>query len=356
MNAGFVQAEQKKNQTEYRKMKELEDVYNLVREGKISVDDGARKLMEIVYRNKAWFGLYALDMDELHDFLLEQFGKFKRLFVIFDEKIGSFPSFVYGGIAHGLKSWRKMKSRKNFDELAIDSLQSLAYEESLCNYGTPEDAYFCECQSEIPDMGDLNSVAVKKDVDYGMCRRGERTSVTENAERRILKLRKIAVLVLTLKCCNSVDESMIEKAAAVSGKSVEDVRSLVDEARKCTEIKVKRWNSILRTRDKAFLYKRRFHLESEALDKSSLLCSVVSQKALVQDRVWEEKNGLLSEPKKLEPSNMAVGRILGITDRKVKYIMDSASKNMDTLSLSRYYGRHETLFGKRKSEQKAGNE
>lgn len=331
-------------------MKNLEKLPKEVSEGKISVDKAALKIMETIYKNRLWFGLKKLQEDQLHDFMLFYFDRSKTVFEIYKPELGSFSSFLYGNINNALLAWTRQFQRQNIDEQSIQLLQDIVYEESAYTYEQMEPPVVCEVtDKEMVYSEKILSSPENADATYSF-NRGRTFSAQKNVE-----LRKEACLVLLLKSCFSVNDTMIEKVANISGRSFDELKELVEKARGSLKSKIKRINKIERARDNSFYFKRKYCAEKEFSDVGTEFCKLINTKLSRADKIWKEKNSKLNAEGLKVPSNVTIGKLLGMSDRHVKYIILNATKNMDNISLKSYYEDHENIFSKRKFEQKTGD-
>lgn len=336
-------------------MKNLEKLADMVVKGKVSVDRAALQIMETVYRNKNWFGLKKLHGDRLHDFMLFYYERSKQVFRVYDPTQGPFTSYLYVNINNALMAWLKIQQKSQYEEKSLEMLQDMTYEESVCSYQEMEESAVMEISgSEIPAVTKLLSGPGKQDASYSYSR-GRKLRTESLEDSRDEKLRKEACLILALKSCKAIGRKMIEKSAAACGKSVQEVERLVEEAKESMDSKNDRITTLEKSRDNFFFYKRKYLAEMEGSDRNSDAERILIEKIDRADEAWKNKNRQLKSESLRVPSNVTVGKLLGMSDRHVRYVIKLAAKNMDNISLKSYYGKHENLFGKRKPEQEEGN-
>ncbi|MBQ1833178.1 MAG: hypothetical protein II114_05320 [Treponema sp.] len=336
-------------------MKKIEKLPKLVGEGKMSPDKAALEIMEAVYKNRSYFGLKKLQEDQLHDFMLFYYEKSKTVFQLYKSGLGSFTSFLYRHVGNALLSWTRDTQQKAYEEQSLNPLQDMVYEESAYTYGSMEPPEVCGItKDEIPPIKKILEFSEKQEISYSFMR-GRKFKAEELQLKKTRILRKEACLVLLLKSCAFINDSMIEKTAAICGKTFDEIKRLVEEAKKTIKSKKHRIRKLEKARDNFFYFKRRYSAEMENTDTGSESSLIISSKIKRAEDGWKTKNEQLHSENLRMPSNVSIGKLLGISDRHVRYVIRAASKNMDNISLKSYYGIYENLLGKRKSEQKAGN-
>ena len=336
-------------------MKNLEKLAQQVSDGTLSVDKASLQIMETVYKNRKWFGLKKLQGDDLHDFMLFYYERSKAVFSFYKPELGSFENFLYVNINNALLAWYKTRAKRSCEESTLSMMDDIFYEESVKSYEKMDPASVCAAMdNDIPSINRILEMRKKDEKSYSM-RRGRKIRNSRAGFAKTENLRKEACLVLLLKSCSFVSDSMIENAAAVCGKSFGEIKKLVEEAKRSIKSKKNRISRLEKTRDNFFYYKRKFTAEMERADVGSDTSMEIGAKIEKADAAWRIKNEQLHSENLRVPSNVTIGRLLGISDRHVRYVINQAQKNMDNITLKSYYVKYEDLLGKRKQEQKEGD-
>ncbi len=332
-------------------MKSLEKIPQLVKDGNMSLDQAAVQIMEHIYKNRSWFGLKKMKDDNLHDFLLFYYERSKQIFDLYKPELGSFTSFLYGNINNALLAWSKLIQKKAYDEHGLELLSDVVYEESVCTYSQMEPPEVCQsANGDAPPIQKVIELTKQEERRYSFDR-GRKFRIAEMHDLKKKELRKEACLVLLLKSCSFATDSLIEKTAAVCERSVKDIKKLVEKARNSMKAKNIRISKLEKARDNFFYFKRKYFAELESSDVNTEFCRIIGNKIVKADQAWKDKNRQLKSETLRVPSNVTIGKLLGMSDRHVRYIINQASKNMDNISLKSYYGQYENIFGKRKFKQ-----
>lgn len=337
-------------------MKNLEKIPQLVEEGKMTRDQASLQIMETVYKNKAWFGLKKLKSDQLHDFMLFYYDKSRTILDNYDKEKGSFANFLYANVNNHFLVWGRLIHKKEVDEQTFEPVKDIVYEESLESYAKIS-------QPRIPEVHEIGKDEIKyiqnilhnkeyEEKPYTMNRRSRRLTEQKKNEQEI---QKRTCLVLLLKSCAFVDDKLIEKVSTFCQMSYDEIKSLVDQARDSLKAKKGRFIKIEQARDNYFYFKRKYFAEMMDGDYNTEFCSIINQKIVKMDKAWKDKNTILHSQSLMVPTNIAIGRILGLSDKQVRLILNMVPKNIDENQLSQYYRGYEDIFGKRKSEQETRN-
>lgn len=316
---------------------EIEQVAQKVNEGLLTPEQGARILMEIVYRHKALFGLKQLDEDQIIDFLIYQHPKLIKIFSIYNKSFGTFSSFLQGSVRGTYITWKKRMARRNALVGSITVSDEIAYEEAQSQYLLPEE-----------------EVIHKLDESKGLCASYEqeqkplfrypdgslpfhlKNPLLEKA--RIDSLRKNAILILALKSSYYLDEPLLEKVSSATGYSVESLKLVRDELNKTLKNKINRRNACITCRNNSYYFHRKYLLESYRLNHDSSWAEFINTKYEKQTKTWIDKNRRLARKEyTVSATNRAVGKILGMDPRHIFYVIRQAKENMDIISLKEYH-------------------
>lgn len=339
---------------------DCQKVVDQVLSGQLSLEEGANALFEHVYKNKLWYGLGRLSEDSLHDFLVYFSPKFKKIITAYKKQNGFFEPLLFAGITTGLRIWKRGLAQKITRDNCLSFMARLDYEEDELKYNRSENLYVCdEKEGERLSLEQIKSVKKNyKTVSYKNFRRkayrGLEYVFFSDKSKKILQR---TCHVLALKSAYYIDDELLEKVSIitdVSYKTLYEQKMEVIETLKSKIIKMKQCKNC---RDKSFFYSNKYRIESENLNEGSSLAQKAQERFKARTKMWLKKSEMLKLPRySVVPSDSTVGRILGISPRTVRYILESAEKNIDNLAIKRYYMFYEDLLGKRKPEQKEGNE
>lgn len=339
-------------------MEVLEEIAKEVFLKHISQEEGGRAVMEIVYKCKHFFALGSLSQDQLHDFILFTFDKFISVFSAYNPSLGTFTHFLYSMIATSLCTWKRHTARRYTAENALASAKEMDYEEQTYKYALEEKQ---EIYAESNPTHSVQEIEQFKKtyhpVDYANCRRKtRRPSPCDFNSSQMAELRKNACLVLALKSSYYLDGEMIKKVSCLTDTPENELCTMVEKVNDSLKSKIARRQTCIKCRDNAYFYRKKYLLESERASRNTLLAETINRKLKKHTHIWQNRNSRLEAAAfSVVPSNTTVGRVLGISDRHVNYIINKARKNLDTISLKQYYDKYEDIFGKLKSGQIARN-
>ena len=327
---------------------EIEKLAQDVKTGRITAEQGARKLMEIVYCHKAFFGLSQLDEDQIIDFVIYQYPKFITVFRIYDIGCGTFMSFLQGSVRGTYATWKKRMARNSAVSSAANSAESLLYEEDEAKYRLPEEEFIlkeekAESEALCASPGAINSF-----------RRTDGSVSTRYKDPRIEKkradtLRRTAVLILALKSSYFLDDSMLLKVSRYTGYSVNRLHKMCDRVNATLGKKIEHRNECIRCRDNAYYFHRKYMMESHNLNSRTTWAQFIAGKYEKQTKIWIAKNKNLSRKEYVvTATNKAVAETLGMNPRHVFYVIKQAKENVDILRPKQYYTEYETLSCNRK--------
>lgn len=325
-------------------MQELENLAQKVLEKRITVEDAIRKLLDFIYRNKTWFGLNRLDEDELHDFLLDQYHVFNRLFNNYDSSRGNFTCYLFGNILQAYQGWKRTKARSMLKNRTLEEIECLRVKTE--EYGDfPDGSLYV---SDSPLIQELPVEDLRRIISYQ--KRSGLRSEEGGKNRAIDSFRQSAVLVLMVKSWYLIDLILLEKISLVTEIQVESLIEILDKTRRIMEKKGDKLNYVRQSRNQSYYYMERCKVIGN-LHYGMKLSQIINRKQDFHSQKWKKFNSMIKDQnRRLVPSNRIVGQILGMDQRRVQYILDKANKNMDILSLYCYYRRHEDLLGQRKFE------
>ncbi len=343
--------------------------------GKISLKEGGLKTMLVIYENRKYFGLYQLDKDTFHDFLLFEYEHFLRIFKTFDSRKGTFSTFYIHSMQNSLRAFIRRIAKRNAIENAYESSKSFFYEEQAYDYWHAE----TETLINIFDEDYFNaSDYISKYESLRKKQRGRsnknRNKISDSFITREHRenFHKTACLVLVLKSCFNLTDSLIKKASVLTNVSEDNLLKMAETAKEKTWSKKKAHDKIEQARDNAYFYSRRYQQEMMQMEDEMYKKSK-QEKYLSQTKKWQERNNHLQNMScRITPTNKVIGQILHIPSHRVGYVLREIKKMESQLSLvnknndeqtnfidrkqsKQYNSDYENLPSNRKQKQKTGN-
>lgn len=279
---------------------DIEQIPGLVAEGAMSKKEGAYRIWEDIYCNPSNYGLALLDEDEKSDFLLSLLEKFEHAITDFVPQKAKFSTYLHGRLKIAYFGWHRRQLTDVVGETITCTALQTQYDEEVHKYETAENA---------ADDEKLAIIARKF------------TTFKQRASA------KTTALVLTLKHCHNVDGTILKNVSRFLDIDVEELESLVRSLRKQSDAKVTRRERVIRRRDNAFYYHRKYMDELSRLQEGTARFEKVQQKYQKQTENWIRQNELLAHRYVLSPTNESIAKEIGMKPRKVSFYISRAVRN-----------------------------
>ena len=310
-------------------MKEIEEIYENFKNGKLNEKEASLKLIEIIFLKKREFGLSKLDEDSLSDFLIYELTHLEKIFKIYKENAGSFSNFLYGNVNISLTYYNRKKALQKTKAEYVSQICEEYYSENEYNYSLSEieQKRLSESDCTSEEIEKLKEILQKSRLIF-----------------RNPKKLKLALKILVIKSCYFLTEDLINKTAILIEIKKEDLYTLIEKGIGEIKSKLGRIESMTQKRDNAYFYRNRYMLQRCRYSEEPSWLKVVNKKYAIQNQRWEASINELSESKQnLCPSNVSVAKILGIDERSVAYIIKKLDANIDSFLLPCYSLTHEIL-------------
>ncbi|MDE7227151.1 MAG: hypothetical protein K2N31_02375 [Treponemataceae bacterium] len=279
---------------------DIERIPALVAEGKMSKKEGAYRIWEDIYCNPHKYGLALLDEDEKSDFLLSLLEKFEHAISDFVPQKAKFSTYLHGRLKIAYIGWHRKRLTDAVGETITRTALKAQYDEEVHKYETADNA----AAGEKPAILTRASMTPKQ-----------------------RSLAKITALILTLKHCHDVDGTIIKNVSRFVDTDVAALESLVRSLRKQSDHKVALRARVIRRRDNAFYYHRKYLNELSQLQKGTARFEKVQQKYQKQTENWIRQNKLLAHRFVLSPTNESIAKEIGIKPRRVSFYIRRAVRN-----------------------------
>ncbi len=287
------------------------EIWTAWKDGQLTLEQAKNCLLETMFLHRREYGLGGLDDDEFSEFILYIQNRIPVLIEKYDPSIGEFSTYLFGTFTLSL-SWLKRRNRIKYqkDSLAMD----ITVEESYAHPG--------ETQPEEEAID-------RRMAEYSIRRRplNLATAAPDPRQEESMELNRLTFLVLALKSCHGITDDLVEKVALISGMEKPRLQELLDEARKSMVLKERKIHELENRRNYAYYH----HKKLQAYSPDSLEeCSKFRER-------WARAIEELSVCRdRLVPTNKTVGKLLGISPRKVAYLLRRAHGNVDSTDLSCY--------------------
>lgn len=279
---------------------DIEQIPALFAEGKITAKEGAYIIWEDVYCNPHKYGIGAMSEDDKSEFLMFLLQKFEQMVADFIPGKARFRTYICGLLRIVYINWVRRKI-------------TAATENALTRHML-KDAYDGEPQYEPLEA-------------------------TADEERRIFKKRfhgekkreiaKNTALVLTLKTCHEIDETILKNVSTFLRIDQTALQTMVDKLKKQSDYKAVQREHIIRRRDNAFYYHRKYMIELRKLQKGTTSFEQVQRKYQKQTETWIRQNKLLAHRYVLSPTNASIAKEIDMEPRKVSFYISRAVRKQN---------------------------
>ena len=280
--------------------KKIDELPSLVKAGTISRTEAVKHIAENIHREPYRFGLMGFDEDFKSEIILTFLQKGGQVFERFDKKYGAFRSYLYAFV-QGLILTQKRDELRQF--IADDTIKSFSYSETADRL-----------------QNDTALTVAEKTVSYAPV---SNTKIWKALTRRCKPKdagdAKTA-LILALKSSYYIPASSVDDVCSYCKLQSAELNSLLYS-------KIERRNMIMRRRDNAYYFHRKYYMQMKMCDKEKTDMERLLKKYRRQTESWQHKNRELRQSRwRVCPTNKMIANILGICERQVSHYITRAQK------------------------------
>ena len=283
----------------------LQGVYKNYSEGKVSKEQAQQELWDVLFRNRHRFMPTWVREDELQEFMVVAKRLLFHMLENYNSRLSSFSTFFFGAVSIS-GQWCHKKS-------AVKRSRSV-------------------CCNELLEEGSLDVQAVDIPEDT-VCNknwhyREQKSWVSRGASDKKRSIRRDICLVLAIKSCMQIDDLMIEKVAFETGVSIQDLQQMILQAKMSMEKKIERVERLIIRRNFAY-FRRKWILMKKADSTGAFLSWFTDEKLDMYDRKWKAAIDLIAK-QRMSPSNDVVAKILSMSPKRVRFLLDKAKELLPT--------------------------
>lgn len=286
---------------------DVERLPALVAEGKITAKEGAYLIWEDVYCNPQRYGIALMNEDDRSDFLLFLLRKFERILTEFEPGKALFRTYIRGAIRILAINYIRRRATAATEEAITRHTLKTYVAESTNQY-----------EAEIDCDDDEEELAIFSKT----FSRQKKRQMAENT-----------ALVLTLKTCHEVDEKIVQNVSRFLHIAPETLTNLVNKLKKQSDYKVVQREHVIRRRDNAFYYHRKYLVELHRLQEGTVNFESVMRKYQKQTENWMRQNKLLSHRYVLSPTNASIAKEIDMEPRKVSFYISRAVRKQNPFTI-----------------------
>ena len=264
-------------------MKRIDDLPNLVQAGTISKEEAVKKIAEYIYREPYRFGLAGFDDDFKSEIILTVLQKGEQVFKRFDKNCGAFGSYLYAFV-RGLILTQKREEIRKF-----------IVAETKARYAP------------------VSNTKIWK-------------ALTRRCKPKSASDAKTA-LILALKSSYYIPASSVDEVSSYCKLQSAELQRLIAELNSLLYSRIERRNTIVRRRDNAYYFHRKYYMQLKLCDKEKTDTDLLMKKYRKQTENWKRKNKELQQSRwRVCPTNKMISNILGICERQVSHYITRAQK------------------------------
>lgn len=228
--------------------------------------------------------------DDFSEFLIALEKSIGGIVKNYEEKLSAFPTY-FSNVVHAQAAWWKQKNGGKVAKRAVG--------ETLHNEALPECA------------------------DDGTDRILERNTASRAAQfpRDAGRMTREHLMVLALRASSEITDNLIGKVATAAGCDEDDLRALISSAKESMKKKTERLEMLQERRDRAY-FRRRSAVSRDGLCAPEARAEPDASYA-ASDKRWKSAVEDISQMS-LAPSKTAVGRLLGMSPRRVSKLLNEA--------------------------------
>ena len=285
--------------------------------GIISEKEAVNLLLELLFTHKFEFGLAAFDDDTFSDFIVFMESRFGKILRKYKPELCDFRTYLHSVINLTAFWWKKKIQDFNIKNYCC---QTMCLEENFNNmeYSTEEKDFYIEeplGENLIP----ISRLA-KEIMENLNIRAEKKKPITEKRAQEIIK-------VLALKSCSNITDNQIKIAAEITGMQEDDLHRMIRQADDTLNLKRNRISVMLNKRNFAYFQRKRKLIRETNLKNHypDIYCGTNIKKT---DIKWKKATEAISvAAPTLVPSKKTVAKILNMSTRKIKDILDDAKEN-----------------------------
>lgn len=286
------------------------------KKGLISPKAFKNRILEHVFLSKVPWGLGKMDEDDFSEFLISLKGKLDRIIANYNPDLSDFTTYLSNAVRAQASWWSQKKSDKRAvyaccETLVNEEADTVAEDEKIGGAG-------CDPSPDAERAVERLAALIEKSSPKGAS--GQRVA----SSRRYLEEVKDLLWVLSLKACNDMSDPLARRIISVLGCSEEEFYEKQRQARESMAKKTERALLYQTRRNRAYLARRQAMLRLKNFQRGDSDAERDAELYKAYDKRWRESNEKVSS-QKMKPSNLAVGRILRMSPRRVTKLLVSVS-------------------------------
>ncbi len=270
--------------------KTLNEVYQCIKENRLSLEEGSKKIIEHIYSNPLRFGLVQMSEDERSDFILYLFEHFNNIIMNYSENMSAFSTYIINVVKKKKCAWYR------------NCFRARAKQESVKQYYINEEPkVFCE--DPILYCNNVKN------------------------ERLYNHKEALAILVIALKSSYYLTPYHISVLSQKTGYSEKTLCELKERIEQCIQKKIDLCTSTYEKISSSYIKKNSCYYELMRVEKNSCISERLKERHITYTLNW--KRHLINYKKKslIRPSNSQIAEVLNLKEHVVSRIIRETDFN-----------------------------
>ena len=227
--------------------KKIDDLPDLVQAGTLSKEEAVKKIAEYIFREPYRFGLAGFDDDFKSEIILTVLQKGAQVFKRFDKNCGAFGSYLYAFV-RGLILTQKREAIRKF--IADSNMKAFSYPED--SKRTDESLSFIVAEPKVR-YAPVSNTKIWKAL-------SRRCNATNAGDAK-------TALILALKSSYYIPASSVDEVSSYCKLQSAELQRLIAELNSLLYSRIERRNMIVRRRDNAYYFHRKYYMQLKLCDK-----------------------------------------------------------------------------------------
>lgn len=288
----------------------IDELPALVASGKITEKEALNKIAEQLYKNPCYFALHRYDEDFRSDIILTFLQKGAQTFKRFNQRTGTFSTYIFAFVQGLILTQKRNNVRKL---LADTSINSFYYVPEIEN--AKKDSTLNVAEKQVRYTPVQNEKIWKT-----LSKRSDKNNISNTK----------TALILALKSSYYIPSDSLAKISAYCRLHHAELSRLVAELNSGLYTRIKRRNEIVKRRDNAYYFHRKYYLQMKYWNKEKIDVEALRKKYEKQTENWKQKNSELQQSRyRVCPTNKLIAKALGICERQVAYHLTRAQRLAD---------------------------
>lgn len=302
---------------------EMNEIPDLIGDGKISKKEAVNYFAEFIYKNPAIFGLEKESADFRNDLIVQILEKGEKIIDSYNPKLAGFFSFFYATIKGRIKALRKKECRSNINQSCIyeELLQDLSYE-GIKYIGYKEIRPVNKGYKKPP----YAVPRVKPEDIEGFFKQ-------QNLSKEIR-----TVFIILFKYAFYIDYQQLKNICWQTGIDYDFLIKIKDYCMDYLDKKVQAQEKAAESRNRTYFMRKKTSLQIKSLEKELTgspcsspleykLDSLQSKYKRQTERLKRDNSEIIKKSSHIVLQDRQIANFLGLCERQVRYYISRAKNN-----------------------------